>query len=202
MKLTTLRYPGERSSLAVLLAVLAAMGLGLLAATGASFFLVLAVVTLVLWAGRLIQRVNLLGGAVRVSGLQFPDIDSIVEEACRRLEIDTPPECYVRFSPVPNAYTFGFSRRIFVLHSYLVEHFTPQELAFIIGHELGHSKLGHTRMTVLLGPQLVRQGPCLGSRSGSGRRLGRRDHRSAAAGGARYLRGVVQDGYPRMLRSG
>ena len=52
-----------------------------------------------------------------------------------------------------NAYTQGFlSDAWVVLNSGTVEDFTPEELAFVIGHEVAHVKKKHTTWLTLMSP--------------------------------------------------
>ncbi len=53
------------------------------------------------------------------------------------------PELYITTNPMLNAYTAGQRRTCIVLHSGLVETLTPDELSFVIGHEIGHIKCAH-----------------------------------------------------------
>jgi Zn-dependent protease with chaperone function len=53
------------------------------------------------------------------------------------------PELYITTNPVLNAYTAGQRRTCIVLHSGLIEKLTPDELCFVIGHEIGHIKCAH-----------------------------------------------------------
>jgi Zn-dependent protease with chaperone function len=51
-----------------------------------------------------------------------------------------------------NAYTFGLvSPQTIVLYSPLLELMDRKELTFIIGHEMGHVRLGHTWLNTLIG---------------------------------------------------
>jgi len=51
-----------------------------------------------------------------------------------------------------NAYAFGLANpKTVVLFAELVEVMDAEELAFIIGHELGHVQLGHTTLNTLVG---------------------------------------------------
>lgn len=88
-------------------------------------------------------RNDLLGGSVRVSANQFPKLHAIVTRCADVLGIPTP-SVYVHQSPYLNAATYGTSDDSFiVVHSALVDHFTDEELAFVIGHECGHIHNGH-----------------------------------------------------------
>ncbi|MBC8103380.1 MAG: M48 family metallopeptidase [Cytophagales bacterium] len=80
--------------------------------------------------------------SVRCGPKQFRSLHNMLREACSVLHV-TEPELYVRESEVLNAYTSGTNRTFIVLHSALVQHFTDDEILFIIGHEVGHIKCGH-----------------------------------------------------------
>lgn len=92
-------------------------------------------------------KLDLLASSVKVSEKQLPELDTLLKEACRVLEIDTPPELYVQSNTQANAYTTAFSKGktpIVVVTSALVDRCTPQELQSILGHELGHLKCEHS----------------------------------------------------------
>mgnify|MGYP000885102025 CR=1 FL=1 len=84
------------------------------------------------------ERGRLLGNAVKVSDRQFPRIHRIAKECSETLGI-VPPQVYIVNSPHLNAGTFGTDEESFiVVHSALVDHYTDEELRFVIGHECGH----------------------------------------------------------------
>lgn len=87
-------------------------------------------------------RAQLLGGAVRVGPHQFSRLDSITAECAAILNVPAP-EVFVVNNPRFNAVTFGVDRSFIILHSSLVDAFTPEELLYIVGHELGHIKSEH-----------------------------------------------------------
>jgi Zn-dependent protease with chaperone function len=90
-----------------------------------------------------LRRAELLGGAVRVGPGQIPSLDSIVKSESRFLGIQ-PPELFVLNDPTFNAYTFGTNDdHVVVIHSGLIDAYQLDELAFIIGHELGHIRSRH-----------------------------------------------------------
>ena len=86
--------------------------------------------------------------SIRCSEKQFPTLYRMLKEACATLDVPEP-ELYVRYSPTYNAYTSGVSRTYIVLQSSLLDAFTDEELAYIIGHELGHIKCGHVLYLML-----------------------------------------------------
>lgn len=77
--------------------------------------------------------------AVAVGPNQYPDIYRMGEDCARILGIGVP-QIYVQKSNEFNAYAIAVddNASVVVLYSFLIEHMTPQELMFIIGHECGH----------------------------------------------------------------
>jgi Zn-dependent protease with chaperone function len=75
-----------------------------------------------------------------------PQIWRTVQNVSERLELAETPEVYIRADSEMNAFvplSGGSERPIAVLNSGLVSLLTPAELAFPLGHELGHLGLGH-----------------------------------------------------------
>lgn len=88
-------------------------------------------------------RGQLLGSAVKVSDRQFPRIHGVTKECAQQLGINTP-QVYIINAPTLNAGTYGTEDESFVLvHSALVDHYTDEELRFVIGHECGHIHNAH-----------------------------------------------------------
>jgi Zn-dependent protease with chaperone function len=86
---------------------------------------------------------NIVGNAVKVTPRQFAKLYAITEKCADALHIEVP-DLYVAQSPYLNASTYGTTTDSFILlHSALVDHFTDDELAFVIGHECGHIQNGH-----------------------------------------------------------
>ena len=53
------------------------------------------------------------------------------------------PELYIRANPFPTAVTIGMDKPLIVVNSALVDLLDEEELAFVLGHELGHAISGH-----------------------------------------------------------
>lgn len=93
----------------------------------------------------------LLLGARRVSEESTPNLAILARRCLARLRPGAV-EIYVASSPQLNAYTFGLADpKVVVLYSALFQIMDEDELCFILGHELGHVALGHTRLNSLLG---------------------------------------------------
>jgi Zn-dependent protease with chaperone function len=115
---------------------------------------------------RQLTRAGIRGSAVRLSRRQFPDIYSLKEDFARRLGLKRDPEIYLMSgNGVLNAFaasTFGYD--FIVIHSELFSNTYEKNkdaLAFIIGHELGHLRLGHTRLWYQLSTAYVDRVPLL-----------------------------------------
>ena len=116
---------------------------------------------------RQLTRAGIRGSAVRLSRRQFPDIYSLKEDFARRLELGRDPEIYLMSgNGTLNAFaasTFGYD--FVVIHSELFSNTyekNREALAFIVGHELGHLRLGHTRLWYQLSTAYVGRVPLLG----------------------------------------
>jgi Zn-dependent protease with chaperone function len=116
---------------------------------------------------RQLTRAGIRGSAVRLSRRQFPDIYAVKEDFARRLGLKRDPEIYLMSgNGALNAFaasTFGYD--FVVIHSELFSNTyekNKEALAFIIGHELGHLRLGHTRLWYQLSTAYVDRVPLLG----------------------------------------
>lgn len=113
-------------------------------ASQVALFIVLAMVYVTLARGRL------LGSSVRIHQAQYPRVFSIAQNAAAALEIPMPL-IFVREDNYVPAVALGFGAPYaLVLSSHWVELFSDDELAFVIGRELGHIAAGHTRFHSLL----------------------------------------------------
>jgi Zn-dependent protease with chaperone function len=115
---------------------------------------------------RQLTRAGIRGSAVRLSRRQFPDIYAVKEDFAHKLGLKREPEIYLMSgNGTLNAFaasTFGYD--FVVIHSELFSNTYEKNrdaLAFIIGHELGHLRLGHTRLWYQLSTAYVDRVPLL-----------------------------------------
>jgi Zn-dependent protease with chaperone function len=115
---------------------------------------------------RQLTRAGIRGSAVKLSRRQFPDIYAVKEDFARRLRLERDPEIYLMSgNGTLNAFaasTFGYD--FVVIHSELFSNTYEKNkdaLAFIMGHELGHLRLGHTRLWYQLSTAYVDRVPLL-----------------------------------------
>ena len=147
----SLREPSERVAFwfTALFAFPAALAIGYvlhesIGASQVALFIVIAMVYVTLARGRL------LGSSVRIHQRQYPRVFTIVRQACAALEIPMPL-IFVREDNYVPVVALGFGEPYaLVLSSHWIELFADDELAFMVGRELGHIAAGHTRFHSLL----------------------------------------------------
>ena len=90
-------------------------------------------------------RRRLLATSVRLSSRMAPDLKRLSAECSEKLGLDIELEIYVYASPSFNAACFKpEDGRLFIMFSsILLESFQGSELAFVMGHELGHHLYSH-----------------------------------------------------------
>lgn len=146
-----LRYPSEQRSLWLTLSIL---GLVMLLFSIFSFGTALLVVVLGLWSISFLVRINHsrhVGNALRVGKKQFPELAEQISQAAQIVRVP-PVQVFVYQEDRINAYAFGWDvPQAIVLTSSAVESLENDELRFVIGHEMGHIALGHTRLSTLVG---------------------------------------------------
>lgn len=89
--------------------------------------------------------------SIPVTPARTPQLTRLVQE-CRLKLQPGEIETYVTPSRMLNAYTFGVSSpKVVVLYSSLLDVMDADELRFIVGHEMGHVRLGHTWLNSMIG---------------------------------------------------
>ncbi len=144
------RYPSEQIILFFTLTLIVIV----IAATTLAVHLVLLLVAGVMamaYLGTRSRHGQLMAQAAPITPQTAPGLWSLVQIGVARLE-PGPVEVYVAPSHALNAYTFGMdSPKVVVLESPLLKALDADELAFVISHELGHVRLGHTWLNSLVG---------------------------------------------------
>ena len=141
------RVPYEHFALLITLIVLFAISVSLYTLNIYAFLLFLFGVVIYVH----LQQAQFLGNAVRVHSSQYPNIYNIFRDYAEKLEIQKA-SLYIIQDPYLQAFTLGVTSCTVVLTSALVEQLDQKELNFIIGHELGHYKAGHTKLSTLFIP--------------------------------------------------
>lgn len=96
------------------------------------------------FTSRFIIEGFLLGECVKVTSKNYTTIYKIAARAQKMLKLSTPPAVFIQQSPELIAYTVGAKDKYYiVISSALVETFTQKEIAFVLGHEMGHILFDH-----------------------------------------------------------
>jgi len=94
---------------------------------------------------------ELLSQAQQVTPHTVPEMVPLLQANYARLQVE-PVNVFIVPSNQLNAYTFGMdSPKAIVLYSSLFKIMDQDEIQFILGHEMGHVKLGHTWLNTLVG---------------------------------------------------
>ena len=96
------------------------------------------------------MELELLANSFHVTADSLSNLHTIYQRVCATLCVDKPPPLYVAYSPGYNAYTMGVDEAFIVVHSSMVTDFSDAELAYVLGHELGHVMSGHLKYQTLV----------------------------------------------------
>jgi Zn-dependent protease with chaperone function len=148
---TSYRYPNERLILALtLILVLGVIAVTALATFCGSALFVLAMLAISYFMNR-VHHDELIQKAHPVTPESAPELARLVTDSAVRLQTG-PVHTYVAPGRTLNAYTFGLVQpQVVVVYAGVLELMDADELRFILGHELGHVRLGHTWLNSLLG---------------------------------------------------
>ncbi len=148
---TEYRYPYEYLILvATIMVVLLVIAFTAAATVCASAIFVPAVVILGYFSSRS-KHQALLAEAEQVTPATTPEMMPLIHENAARLQVE-PVNVFIVRSNQLNAYTFGMDTpKAIVLYSSLFKIMDGDEIQFILGHEMGHVKLGHTWLNTLVG---------------------------------------------------
>ena len=148
---TDYRYPYEYIILiTTIIVVLLVIALTAAATVCGSVLFVPLVVILGYFAGRS-KHQELLSHGQKVTPQTTPELMPLIHVNASRLQIE-PVNIFIVPSNQLNAYTFGMdSPKAIVLYSSLFKIMDKDEIQFILGHEMGHVKLGHTWLNTLVG---------------------------------------------------
>jgi Zn-dependent protease with chaperone function len=145
------RYPYEYFILVItILVVLLVIALTAAATVCGSAIFIPLIVIFGYYAGRNKHR-ELLTRAQQVTPQSAPEMLPLIQANSARLQVE-PVNVFIVPSNQLNAYTFGMdSPKAIVLYSSLFKIMDQDEIQFILGHEMGHVKLGYTWLNTLVG---------------------------------------------------
>ena len=95
-------------------------------------------------------RLMFLASSVRAGENQFPHIYETLRDGAYILDLPTVPELFITQDPMVNAMALGADKPFIVITTGMVNLYDPEELRFIIGHELGHVLSGHAVYRTML----------------------------------------------------
>ncbi len=148
---TDYRYPNEQ----LIFGLTVLLVLGVIAFTAAatlcgSGLFVLGMLVFAYAANR-VHHDDLIKRARRVSSQSTPGLARAVAAAAARLQ-PGPVQTYVAPGAQLNAYTFGLTDpKVVVMFAGLLRNLDEEETRFVVGHEMGHVRLGHTWLNSMIG---------------------------------------------------
>ena len=113
------------------------------------------------------HRRGLLADAIRLNRRMAPHVSDALADCREKLGFDRPVEIFLRPDPTYSAYcSRGRTGPLIVtFSSRLIEDFTPTELRFVLGHELGHATYDHFAIPMPITATIEDIGGTLVSRS-------------------------------------
>jgi Zn-dependent protease with chaperone function len=149
-RLMSYRHPSEYKRLVVTIVLLLSLLAGAFIIDW-TLAVVMVIIYIFLILAFQVERWKHVVNAAEVTPEQFPELHRIVQELCERFQMPKV-RVFVEFNVFPNAFAFGARQPYIIgLTSGLLENMTLAEVKFVLGHEMGHIKYGHTRRALILG---------------------------------------------------
>jgi Zn-dependent protease with chaperone function len=95
-------------------------------------------------------RLMFLASSVRAGETQFAHIYETLRDGSYILDLPTVPELFIMQDPSVNAMALGSDKPFIVITTGMVNLCDPEELRFVVGHELGHVLSGHAVYRTML----------------------------------------------------
>lgn len=148
---TDYRYPYEYLILVATIVVVLLVIAFTAAATVCTSAIFIPLVVIIGYFASRGKHQELLAQAQQVTPQAVPEMIPLLRANYARLQVELVNVFVVPSSQL-NAYTFGMdSPKAIVLYSSLFKIMDQDEIQFILGHEMGHVKLGHTWLNTLVG---------------------------------------------------
>lgn len=149
-RLLTYRHPAETRALICGLLLFAVILLGALFVSPVAVGLIL-LFFLFVPAIMAYQRARIIANAAEITPRQFAHLHAMVEDVRQRFRMPRT-RVFVLQSPILNAFAMGVKEPYaVVLHSALIDALDELELKSVLGHEMGHVRFGHTRISPFIG---------------------------------------------------
>jgi Zn-dependent protease with chaperone function len=150
-RLTGYRYPSEGWILALTLVIVFGALIFTAGATICLAPLLVAVFVGISYSMMKNQHNTLVKMAVPVNQQKSPALTYMLNDIQQRLQAG-PVQAFIVPTDECNAYTYGLTKPYdLVLYSSLFKIMNENEVRFVVGHEVGHSALGHTWLNSLMG---------------------------------------------------
>ncbi len=88
-------------------------------------------------------RLAFLANSVRVSPRQFPEVYALYQDVLETLDSPDDYPLFISQTPIVNAGAYGMDEPFIILNSGTVSLLEDQQLAYVMGHELGHIMSDH-----------------------------------------------------------
>lgn len=88
-------------------------------------------------------KIQYTGSNIKVTPKVLPEVYETLLSVCQTINLKQIPSLYVQQGEEINAFAIGSENPIIVLNERTIEKLNSKELAFIIGHEVGHIKSQH-----------------------------------------------------------
>src|SRR5258707_5865533 len=95
-------------------------------------------------------RLMFLASSVRASEQQFPHLSQTMLDGAYVLALPRVPELFITQDPRVNAMALGTDKPFIVITTGMVDLMDPEEIRWVIGHELGHVLSGHSVYRTML----------------------------------------------------
>ncbi|HAJ58976.1 MAG TPA: protease, partial [Cyanobacteria bacterium UBA8543] len=90
-----------------------------------------------------VLKIQYTGSNLKANSKNFPELDGTIKTVCETLYVASNPDLYIRWDYGINAFTAGVEKTIIVMNSGCIDLLSPEELSFVVGHEIGHIKSQH-----------------------------------------------------------
>lgn len=148
---TEYRYPYEYFILSTTIILVFLVIAFTAAATVCGSVLFVPLIVLINYFTSRTKHQELLARSQKLTSQSTPELMPLFKSASERLQVKAV-DVFIVPSNQLNAYTFGMNTpKAIVLYSSLFQIMDPDEIQFILGHEMGHVKLGHTWLNTLVG---------------------------------------------------
>lgn len=145
------RYPNELLILALTILLVTLVIAFTATATLCTSVVFITAILLLAYSASRSRHQTLMQQAAQVNPTSAPALHQLFQQCQARLQPGNV-QVFVVPSKTLNAYTFGLDDpKVVVLYSALLKVMDEGELRFIIGHEMGHVRLGHTRLNSFVG---------------------------------------------------